>query len=379
MPSYKYSQAEQPENIQIDPEVARRLQITKPKHILEILNDNVIGQDEAKKVLAVAIYNHLKRIIMNTYDNSKSDVTVEKSNILLLGNSGTGKTHMIKTIAKHLDIPCYIADATKLTESGYVGEDVENILTGLLIESNYDLQKAQRGIVCIDEIDKIAKKGANMSLTRDVGGEGVQQGLLKIVEGSVVGVPPMGGRKHPEQKLIYVDTTNILFIGMGAFSGIEDIISSRMDHKTIGFNSFDRNNDNEGSLISNVNQDDLRQFGLIPELIGRFPIITHTEKLEIEDIVRILTEPKNSIVKQYQKLLSYDCSGLEFTEDALRSIASLAYETNTGARALRSIMERLLVDIMYDCTLTDSGKIVVDGRFVDNVFKKQKVSKTKAA
>lgn len=331
--------------------------IPYPKQIYDYLNQYVIGQDEAKKTLSVAIYNHYKRFLINLYGASNpqmkpdlEDVTIDKSNLLLLGNTGTGKTFMIKTIAKYLGIPCYVADATKITESGYVGDDVESILVGLLRECDYNVQKAECGIVCIDEIDKIARKGENVSITRDVSGEGVQQSLLKIVEGCKIGVPPQGGRKHPEQTVIEIDTTNILFIGMGAFDGIERKIERRLKTNTIGFvtkNDKIGVNDNE-NILKNISSSDLKSFGIIPELIGRFPIITYTNPLTEKDLVRILNETKNSILKQYQKMLSIDGIDLGFDEDALEEIAKIANQTKTGARGLRSIVENVLMDIVFE-------------------------------
>ena len=352
---------------EVNPEIMRKITIPKPSDVMDVLNREVVGQERAKKILSVAICNHFKRVVagMGDKDDEFSDVTIEKSNVLILGDSGTGKTHMIKTIAKELNLPCYIADATKLTESGYVGDDVETILTGLLIEADYDLNRAQMGIVCIDEIDKLSKKGASVSITRDVSGEGVQQGLLKIVEGSVVGVPPFGGRKHPEQRLIYVDTSNILFIGMGAFDGIENIISSRLNVKTIGFNTSSSEESDDGrSIISHVNHDDLIQYGLIPELSGRFPVIANTEALTVGDLERILTEPKNSLVKQYKKLMNVDGVKLVMTDDAIHAIASHAASQKTGARSLRRIMEEILMDVMFNPSCANGKEFVVDGEMV---------------
>lgn len=330
-----------------------RMKVPTPKEIVAYLNLHVIGQDRAKKTLAVAIYNHYKRVISNLYNGSPSeeleDVTIEKSNILLTGHTGTGKTYMVKTIAKAMGIPCYIADATKLTESGYVGDDVESIVVGLLQECDYNVDLAQIGIICTDEIDKIGRKSDNPSITRDVSGEGVQQSLLKIVEGSVVGVPPNGGRKHPEQKLIYVDTTNILFIGMGAFDGLDKIVERRLNTKTVGFNSATNDKEEEPhNPLADVMSEDLRRFGLIPELIGRFPVVTYTDDLTKEDLVRILVEPQNSLTKQYRKLFLIDGIELEFEKDALEAMADRALELKIGARGLRSIMEKTLTDVMYE-------------------------------
>lgn len=333
--------------------------VPTPRQLFELLDKFVIGQSEAKKTLSVAVYNHYKRFLINVYGATVGGeqpeefdgVVIDKSNLLMLGNTGTGKTYMIKTLAKHLGIPCYIADSTKLTESGFVGDDVETVLTGLLHEADGDVMKAQSGICILDEIDKLGRRGENASLTRDVGGEGVQQGLLKIVEGTKIGVPPNGGRKHPEQQLIEMDTTNILFIGMGAFDGIDKIVERRLNTTPIGFGSVKKqisDDEKNVNMLNKVRQDDLKKFGLIPELIGRFPIIAHTNPLSEDDLVRILTEPQNSIIKQYRKMLYMDGINLEFDADALRLIAKIANSTKTGARGLRSILENVLTDIMFD-------------------------------
>lgn len=345
----------------------------RPKQIHNHLNENVIGQEEAKKTLSVAIYNHYKRVISNmmgVYNGEEyKDIHIDKSNLLILGNSGTGKTYMIKQIAKYMNLPCYIADATKLTESGYVGDDVESILVGLLQEADYNVDVAQMGIVVLDEFDKIGRKSDSPSLTRDVGGEGVQQGLLKIVEGGVVGVPPKGGRKHPEQPLVYIDTTNILFIGMGAFDGIEDIVNKRLNKKRIGFEQKECNTQDENPL-DNVMSTDLKSFGLIPELIGRFPIITHTNKLSVDDLVRIITEPKQSILKQYQKLLALDGIKLVLEEEAIKSIAIIAHSLKIGARGLRSIMEDVLNDVMYEYSDKMGETITINKQYVEKCLAK---------
>lgn len=333
--------------------------VPTPRQLFELLDKFVIGQSEAKKTLSVAVYNHYKRFLINVYGATVGGeqpeefdgVVIDKSNLLMLGNTGTGKTYMIKTLAKHLGIPCYIADSTKLTESGFVGDDVETVLTGLLHEADGDVMKAQSGICILDEIDKLGRRGENASLTRDVGGEGVQQGLLKIVEGTKIGVPPNGGRKHPEQQLIEMDTTNILFIGMGAFDGIDKIVERRLNTTPIGFGAVKKqmsDDEKNVNMLNKVRQDDLKKFGLIPELIGRFPIIAHTNPLSEDDLVRILTEPQNSIIKQYRKMLYMDGINLEFDADALRLIAKIANSTKTGARGLRSILENVLTDIMFD-------------------------------
>lgn len=320
--------------------------IPTPSDIKAFLDQYVIGQDEAKRVLSVAVYNHYKRIIYNQNPDRKMDI--EKSNIILLGSTGSGKTLMVKTIAKMLGVPCYIQDCTKITESGYVGSDVEECLVGLLRTCDYNVAAAQCGIVMLDEGDKIATKGAGPSITRDVSGEGVQQSLLKIVEGDLVGVPPAGGRKHPEQPLIYVNTSNILFILSGAFVGLDSIVERRIGRTKIGFNveSIDMSDcDNVNSLVT---PQDLKDFGLIPELVGRFPVIAYTNKLTEEDLIRILKEPKNAVIKQFSELLSMDNVELVFDEDALKYIANTAIDLETGARGLRTIIEEVLSEAMYN-------------------------------
>ena len=350
----------------------------RPKQIHQFLNENVIGQDKAKKTLSVAIYNHYKRVMSNMMGVCNGEefegINIDKSNLLILGNSGTGKTYMIKQIAKYLGLPCYIADATKLTESGYVGDDVESILVGLLQESDYNVDVAQMGIVVLDEIDKIGRKGDNPSISRDVGGEGVQQGLLKIVEGGVIGVPPKGGRKHPEQPLVYIDTTNILFIGMGAFDGIENIINKRLNKKRIGFEQPHHQGDKENNedTLSNVLSTDLKSFGIIPELIGRFPILTYTNKLSVEDLVRIIKEPKQSILKQYQKLLSLDNIKLKIDDEAIETIAQIASSLKIGARGLRSIMEDVLNEVMYEYSDKMNETIHITKEYVEKNLNKYK-------
>lgn len=363
-------------NVNNDVFAEKRIMFPKPKQIYKHLNENVIGQDEAKKTLSVAIYNHFKRVLANTMDVNNGeefkDIHIDKSNLLILGNSGTGKTYMIKQIAKYMGLPCYIADATKLTESGYVGDDVESILVGLLQEADYNIDVAQMGIVVLDEIDKIGRKSDNPSITRDVGGEGVQQGLLKIVEGGVIGVPPKGGRKHPEQPLVYIDTTNILFIGMGAFDGIENIINKRLNKKRIGFEQSILHTNKEDKPLEYVMSSDLKSFGLIPELIGRFPIITHTNKLSVEDLVKIITEPKQSILKQYQKLLALDNNKLIIDNDAILSIATIAHSLKIGARGLRSIMEDVLNDIMFEYSDKMNETISITKEYVEKCLVKYK-------
>lgn len=353
--------------------------IPSPKQLYQHLNDYVIGQDDAKKTLAVAIYNHFKRFMINVYGVTKNvksyekyeDVFIEKSNVLMLGNSGTGKTYMVKTLCNFLNIPCYIADSTKLTESGYVGDDVENILVGLLKSSDYNIEMAQCGVVVLDEIDKLSRKGENVSITRDVGGEGVQQGLLKIVEGGIISVPPQGGRKHPQQKCIDIDTTNILFIALGAFEGIERIIEKRLNTNRIGFNTTQTYN-KDSDILSNVDTADIRQYGLIPELLGRFPIITHTNPLTEDDMIKILSDTKNSAIRQYQKLMSVDNINLDFTENALRTIAHKAIITKTGARGLKKIIENVLMNIMFEFGgNTEKTDIIIDEDFINNELGQQ--------
>ncbi len=334
------------------------MNVVTPKHLYDYLNQHVIGQYEAKKLISVAVYNHYKRFCDSIYgytndveDNPYKDVTIEKSNVIVAGPTGCGKTYMLRMLAKYLNIPFYISDASGLTQAGYVGDDVENCVLGALRDCNFNVQAAQHAIIVLDEFDKLSRKGESTSITRDVGGEGVQQSLLKLVEGYKVQVPPNGGRKHPEQECIEVDTTNILFFGIGAFEGLDKIIERRNNKKTIGFNSVmnNANADNEEEdLLSDITTEDLKKFGIIPELIGRFPLVTHVKPLTEEEMYQVLTEPKNSIIKQYQKMMWIDNIDLEFEEQALKLIAKNASEKKTGARALRGVIDKVLAELMFE-------------------------------
>lgn len=351
-----------------------KISIKKPSELVKILDKDVIGQDEAKRALSIAVYNHYKRVLMEEeFDRQNEEyreVEIEKSNIIVLGDTGSGKTYMLKCIAKAIGVPIFISSATSLTSSGYVGDDVESILSGLLRICDFNIEKAEHGIVVIDEIDKIRKSSPGVSITKDVGGECVQQGLLKIVEGAVVGVPPQGGRKHPEQPLLYINTKNILFIGLGSFVGLEGIINERIKSSgKIGFKIEEKKGvTDDDNVFSKVEQEDLMDFGMIPEFVGRFPVLVNTNKLSVDELKRVLTEPRGALVKQYRKLMKMDGVDLSFDDDAVEAIAEVAIEKNVGARGLRGVMEKVLSEIMFNKNNSRKKSITITRDFIVEKF-----------
>jgi len=358
-------------------EIEKTLKLLTPKEIVDKLNKHVIGQDEAKKVLSVAVYNHYKRLLQK--NNVNDNIEIEKSNVIMVGETGTGKTLLARTIANLLNVPFCIADATVLTEAGYVGEDVESILSRLLQAADYNVQSAERGIVFIDEIDKVARKSDNPSITRDVSGEGVQQAMLKLLEGAQVSVPPQGGRKHPEQKMIQIDTKNILFICGGAFDGISKIIERRVKSQSIGFNSLSGEEFNDEKMLSHVNQLDIKKYGIIPELIGRFPVLTYLHPLTKETLISILTDPQNALIKQYVKLFEMDDVKLIIKDEVLNYIVEKAILLKLGARGLRSICEAILTESMFNAPEKDIKELIIDVSYAEKQFLKSKISKLKVA
>ena len=368
---------EEEAGVKSNTDIEKTLKLLTPKEIIEQLDMHVIGQDAAKKVLAVAVYNHYKRLSQKA--KTTDNIEIEKSNVIMVGETGTGKTLLARSIARLLNVPFCIADATVLTEAGYVGEDVESILSRLLQSADYDVAAAERGIVFIDEIDKVARKSDNPSITRDVSGEGVQQAMLKLLEGAQISVPPQGGRKHPEQKMVQVNTREILFICGGAFDGISKIIERRVRSQAIGFNALSADEFNDEKLLSHVNQLDIKKYGLIPELIGRFPVLTYLNPLSKETLINILTEPQNALIKQYVKLFEMDDVQLTFNKDVLEFIVDKAIALKLGARGLRSICEAILTDAMFDAPSAEDKELVIDLAYAQKQFSQSKISKLKVA